>query len=188
VKAKLELVEAPLRLDIACGQAKEPGWTGIDLAGDADIIHDLFVFPWPIEDDSVAEARISHFVEHIPHYLPHWNGVDGWWLFFDELYRICQPDATVDIVHPYAMSGRAFQDPTHVRYINETTWFYLDAEWRKAQTLDHYPVHCDFEAVTIIGTGVDESMANRSAETQAFGRAHYWNVVSDLGVKLRARK
>lgn len=177
---------AGIRLDIACGQAKEEGWTGIDRAGDADIVADLFAFPWPIADGSVSEVRCSHFVEHIPHYRPEWSK-DGWWMFWDEVYRITEPGAEINVIHPYVMNGRAFWDPTHVRFIHEMSWYYLDAEWRKSQKLDHYDTTADFEVLVVTGTDISPDMAARSAEAQQFGRLHYWNVVGDLVVKLKRR-
>lgn len=188
IKLESEPDETPdlIKLDIACGSNLEEGWTGIDLAGDAGIIHDLFVFPWPIADGTVSEARCSHFAEHIPHYIVG-HERDVWWEFWDEVYRIMVPGGTVDIIHPYAHSSRAVWDPTHVRFIHEMTWQYLDAEWRKAQKLDHYPVACDFEVVVVSGAP-SEDIALRSVETQMFARQHYLNAVLDLKVTLRARK
>ena len=78
------------KLDLACGQNKQEGFTGIDIAGNYDIQHDLTVVPWPIAKDSVDETFCSHFVEHIPHYRPEFAGVDGWWVFFNELYRVSE--------------------------------------------------------------------------------------------------
>lgn len=179
---------APKRLDIACGQNKTPGFKGIDLSGDADITHDLFSFPWPIKTSSVSEIACNHFVEHIPHYRPEWNGVDGWWLFFDELWRICKKDATLTFVHPYVKSTRAFWDPTHVRFIHEVTWNYLNRDWRVAQGLDHYPVSCHFEVVTVMGTGIPDAIQARNPEYQEMARNHFWDVIPDLQVTLRAVK
>ena len=85
-------------------------------------------------------------------------------------------------------SDRAFWDPTHVRFIHEVTWYYLDVNWRQAQGLDHYDVTCDFEVVTIEGTGLADELAARSQETQNFARNHYWNTIPDLRVILKARK
>jgi len=170
---------APKRLDIACGQNKQPGFKGIDIAGDADIVHDLNEVPWPIKTSSVEEVFSSHYVEHIPHYRPGWDR-DGWWRFFDELYRVMKKDATAQFVHPYAMSVRAFWDPTHVRFIHETTWYYLNREWRVANGLDHYPVECNFEVVTIDAFGIADEYMTRNLEQQAYQRTHFWNVIPDL--------
>lgn len=187
VPAEEPKLYAPKRLDIACGQRKAPGFVGIDLSGDADITHDLFSYPWPIKPRRVQEVRISHFVEHIPHHRPEWGAVDGWWKFWDEVHRITKPGAKVEITHPYVMNGRAFWDPTHVRFIHETTWYYLDAEWRKVQQLDHYDTTADFEVVVIEGSGVAEDIQLKNHEAQAFARNRYWNVIADLRVELRRR-
>lgn len=181
------VLHKPRRLDIACGQRKEKGWTGIDLSGDADIVHDLFRFPWPIASGSVREVRISHFVEHIPHYRPEWGAVDGWWKFWDEVARITRKDAKVEVWHPYVMNGRAFWDPTHTRYIHETTWYYLDKNWRELQGLDHYDTRADFEVIVIEGSGLAADISLKSHEAQAFARERYWNVIADLRVELKRR-
>jgi hypothetical protein len=176
----------PILLDIACGQTKPEGWVGIDLAGDADIVHDLFVFPWPIDDATVSQARCSHFVEHIPHWRPGWSK-DGWWLFFDELDRILIPEGTAEFWHPYSRHDRADWDPTHERAIHENTWYYLDAAWREAQGLSHYPTDVNFEVVLISGLGIPDPVANRSPDYLAYAREHLYNVVADLHVTVRKR-
>ncbi len=176
----------PKKLDIACGQNKKPGFTGIDLSGDADIKHDLFEFPWPIKGNCVNEINCEHFVEHVPHHRPGWDE-DGWWMFFRELARITRNGAKLRFVHPYVMNGRAFWDPTHVRYIHETTWYYLDKGWREANKIDHYGATVDFEIVTINGGGIPDAIMTRNHEQQAFARNHYWNVIADLEVILKKR-
>jgi len=176
-----------VRLDIACGKDKAEVFTGIDMAGDADIVHDLFTFPWPIDDRAVTEARCIHFVEHIPHWRPDYGTKDGWWWFWDEVYRITEPGALVTVQHPFLNTSRAFWDPTHTRYIPAETWSYLDATWRRQQSLDHYPTVADFEIVTINGLGLAPDVQLRNHEAQAFMRDRYWNVVQDLEVILRRR-
>jgi hypothetical protein len=181
-------IHAPKRLDVGCGKNKQQGFKGIDIAPDsqADIIHDLWEVPWPIKANCVEEAFSSHLVEHIPHHRPGWTQ-DGFFRFFDELYRVMKKDGTVQIHHPYVKNDRAFWDPTHVRYIHEVTWYYLSAEWRKMQGLDHYDVSCDFEVVTI-NTDLQGDLGSRSQEVQGFARNHYWNAVGDLMVLLKALK
>lgn len=181
------VIHSTPKLDIACGQNKQVGFKGIDIAGNPDIVHDLNEFPWPIKTSCVKQVFCSHYVEHIPHWRPGWER-DGWWMFFDELYRVMKPDATAEIIHPYAMNGRAFQDPTHTRYITDATWAYLNREWRELNRLDHYNVECNFEIVTISMMGLSDGYLARNPEMQEFSRAHYWNVVQDLGILLKAIK
>lgn len=176
------------RLDLGCGKNKREGFFGIDYSPDcqADMVWDLWETPWPIAAHCVEEVFCSHVVEHIPHHRAGWDR-DGWWIFFDELHRVMRKGGTAEFLCPYVMNGRAFWDPTHVRFIHETTWYYLDAEWRKAQGLDHYRVKCDFEVITIDTIGVSDDFMSRNHEQQNFSRVHYWNVLGDLRVLLKAR-
>lgn len=176
------------KLDLACGQNRQEGFTGIDVAGEADIYHDLLQTPWPIVASSVEETHCSHFVEHIPHYRPEFKGIDGWWVFFNELYRVSKNGSKHTFIHPYSRSDRADWDPTHTRRIHEVTWYYLSKTWREAQRLDHYDAKCDFEVVVISGTGMAQTIATRHHEAQAFAREHYYNVIPDLIVELKAKK
>jgi hypothetical protein len=183
---------SPLRLDLACGQNKQEGFYGVDVYGeDADAYVDLLVFPWPFDDDSVSEVFCSHFVEHVPHWRPWFPGsIDGLFLFMDEIWRVCEDGARVRIIHPYAKSDRADQDPTHARRINEVSWHYFNREWREAQKLDHYPLACDFE-VQVAHPWNELAPFKpqlRSDGARGFGVVHYMNVIPDLIVELRARK
>jgi hypothetical protein len=177
-----------IKLSIACGQRKPEGWIGVDYVAtkEADIVHDLFKYPWPIEDSSVSEAECSHFIEHIPMQCSHCNGEpDPLLRFFDELYRIMQDGAKILIVAPYYASHRAFQDPTHRRFISEHTFLYTNKDWRKVNLLDHYKISCDFDFS--YGYAPFPDTANRSLEAQAFWIAHYINAVQDIQVTLTKR-
>ena len=179
-----------LKLDLGCGERCQPGFEGVDIKPVEGVVHvtDLFKYPWPFDTKTVKEVYCSHLVEHIPHYRPEYEGVDGWWMFFNELHRICKRNAKVRIQHPYLRSERAFWDPTHTRYICENTWYYLTKEWRESQKLENYDANCDFEIITIQGVGVSDVLASRHAEAQEFARIHYWNLIGDLVVDMRVIK
>jgi hypothetical protein len=185
--------DAPLRLDLASGQVPRPGFKGVDLfTGDFRV--DLLAFPWPWEDNSVDEVVCSHFVEHIPmgfiddhdvvHALPGVGRKDLFLAFFDELWRVLKPGGKAEIVVPYLMSHRAFQDPTHRRFICEASFSYLMKPWRDANKLDHYNVTCDFVAEACIPV-TDPVEGARVPEVQAARRQHMWNVVHDMVIVLR---
>lgn len=179
-----------LRLDLAAGQRPTEGFLGVDAkpGPGIDYVVDLFQAGWPWPDNSVAEVVCNHFVEHIPHYRPEYQGVDGWWVFFNELYRVCQPDAKLTFTHPFVWNDRAFWDPTHTRYIHSVTWHYLSRAWREMQGLGHYDATCDFEMVVTSVTGVATTVAGRSQEHQDYAVEHYKNVYPDLIVELKALK
>lgn len=181
----------PLKLDIACGQVKghfdhtgqqnPDGWTGIDICATdaADIVHDLNQYPWPIADDSVDEARCSHYIEHTPHEVTY-NGerIDGLIAFMNELWRILKPGGTCQIIAPYYSSMRAWQDPTHRRAISEMTFHYFKQEWLIANRLDHYPITADF--FTSWGYNPNARLQGRTQEFGQVALATEINAVDDI--------
>ncbi len=166
-----------MKLDIACGQNKREGFTGIDIANahGVDIVHDLTAYPWPIESESVEEAHCSHYVEH----------VQDLFKFLDELYRVLKPGAKCQIICPYGKSDRAWQDPTHVRPILEATFLYANKKWREDNKLNHYPISCDFDYS--YGYQLNPAWQSRSQEALVFALTHYWNVASDIHVTMTKR-
>lgn len=174
------------KLDLGCGQNCQDGFQGVDIADIEGVEHvvDLTVFPWPFDDDSVDEIYSSHYVEHT---YPLGGAHDGLVAFMDEVWRICKHDAKVKIVHPYLKSDRAFQDPTHTRFIPDATWHYFSRDWRESQKLDHYPIRSNF-SVDNIGCSFFSPWDQKHHEAQAFALQHYWNVATDLGVELTAIK
>lgn len=186
-----------LRLDLACGQHPAPGFEGVDLhAPNAQHKVDLSKYPWPWADNSVAEIRSSHYIEHIfagfvdssglPCLDGHPEAKDALFKFFDECWRILVPGGWMEVICPSVRSERAFQDPTHRRFISQATFAYLWAEWRKAQGLDHYRVDCDFSGN--VNFSVDGDLAAKHPEAQAQPLKTDWNVIHDWIVKLQAHK
>lgn len=178
--------ETPTKLDLGCGQRKHEGYFGVDICAvdGVNLVHDLSVFPWPFETGSVEAVFTSHYVEHT---YPVGGRSDGLIAFMDEVWRVCQHDARVEIIHPYALSTRAFQDPTHTRFIPETTWHYFSKQWLASQGLDHYPIQANFK-VAGIANGFHQEWATRADTARTWAAQHYWNVVTDLIVDLRAIK
>ena len=108
-------------LDIGCGDNKfDKRFTGMDkreLPG-VDIVHDIEVFPWPLEDESCLTIIGSHIVEHIKPWLM--------MNFMDEIWRVLVPDGQLALAFPYGVSSGFVQDPTHCNPCNEATWQYFD--------------------------------------------------------------
>lgn len=165
-----------LKLDIACGKNKKPGFTGVDIWEGADIVADLEKFPWPFEDDSVDEIFCSHYIEHTPDLIS----------FVNELYRILKVGGTVEIIAPYYSSIRAWMDPTHLRAISENTFLYFNKDWRVLNKLDHYPIVTDFEFECRYV--IDPAWKDKRDDELKFAIKHYINVVSDIHAILTKRK
>lgn len=174
----------PIKVNIACGQQKMEGFIGIDkVKTDAtDIVWDLETYPFPFEDNSVDEAMISHFVEHVKD-LPS---------FMNEIYRIMKSPyvnkdgekvtSKVTIVAPYYSSMRAMQDPFHVRPISEASFLYYNEDWRKVNKLDHYGIKSNFDFS--YGYQLTPEWATRSQEARDFAIRHYNNVITDIFVTM----
>ncbi len=169
-----------MKLDIACGQNKQPGFKGVDIAPGpgVDYVCDLEQYPWePFEDGSCEEIYVSHYAEHVTDLMK----------FMDEVWRLCEPNATVTILGPYYTSIRAWQDPTHKRALSEATWMYFNKEWRAANRLAHYPIQSHFLIEQMI-VFFNPPWDKKTEEARQFAQQHYWNSVSDMLVKLKAVK
>jgi hypothetical protein len=100
-----------LRLNLGCGQRKFPGYLNVDKYPECgpDQVVDLEHFPWPWPDDSVAEVRLIHVLEHLGASTAIYLGI------LRELWRVCRHGAEVHIVVPHPRHDSFLNDPTHVR-------------------------------------------------------------------------
>ncbi|MEM6929453.1 MAG: tetratricopeptide repeat protein, partial [Myxococcota bacterium] len=107
------VLDRALRLDLGCGERREEGFVRVDLMPrcEPDVLCDLEAFPWPFEDDSVAEIRLHHVLEHLG------RTTDVFLSVIKELHRICRDGATIDIRVPHPRHDAYLTDPTHVRPI-----------------------------------------------------------------------
>jgi hypothetical protein len=185
VGAPVLAVDVPIRLHVASGGRPEPGFVGMDKAGtDAELTHDPSVFPWPVEARSVAEAVCFDYVHRT---TPVGGPDDGLVALMNELHRVLVPCATARIVHPHARTDRALRDPATTRLISDQTWWFFDQDWRASEHLDRPEVSANFEIVTLTAP-LHLDWHQRSPIAQAFALEHYWNVIGDLEVVLRARE
>lgn len=165
------------KLDLACGGNKAEGFVGVDIAAaeGVDVVHDLRVTPWPFEDDSIDEARCSHFLEHLngPERIP----------FMNELYRILKKGAGCMFVTPRGFN-RQVQDFTHCwPPVVEETFYYFNQDFYKQNRMEHYvqlyDIRCDFE-VRPMQVSVTPEFAARTEEHKLFAVRNYTNAALDL--------
>jgi predicted SAM-dependent methyltransferase len=185
---KLHVPEPELKLDLGSGQNCREGFEGVDLHA-PNAKHRCHLWdgtPWPFETSSVSELNACHVIEHIDAtYLP--SGRDAFLFFFDEAYRVAKPGATFRLQWPALQSVRAFQDPTHRRFIPLQTMMYLDRNWREMQKLDHYLGACDW----VMESGTPTTSLENSKRADAVQQRMYveaWGFAEDFIVTLRARK
>lgn len=189
-----------LKIDLACGNNKREGFAGIDIVQtpSTDYVMDLQQYPWPIESESVEEINCSHYIEHIPHTNIKavldksntfeefkenlLNTKDGLIEFFNEIYRILKPGGKVYLVAPYYSSMRSIGDPTHVRFIGDSTFWYLDKEWVENNKLQHYGLNCNFKVKISYYITNDLTLKSEEVRNKAF--AHDLNVIDDIIIEL----
>ncbi len=191
-KDKPAIATAPLRLNLGSGTVKVEGFLSvdkIDFAG-VDVVADLR-FPWPWPDNSVAEVRCDHTVEHL-------TALERIW-FANELYRVLEPLGKATITVPHWGSGRAYGDPTHQwPPVCEMWLFYLSREWRLGAEgkpanaphtdISHWPegFACDFESSW--GYGLLPEISLKSQDAQQFAVRFYREAIQDMVATLTARK
>ena len=97
-----------------------PGFETVDLM-DANITADLNK-DWPFEDNSVGVIRASHIFEHLRDSIHTMN----------EAYRVLAPGGWLFIDVPSTDGRGAFQDPTHVSFWNQNSfWYYINKNYAK---------------------------------------------------------
>jgi glycosyltransferase involved in cell wall biosynthesis/predicted SAM-dependent methyltransferase len=103
--------------DLGAGFNPKPGWTPVDrefsTTSPTQVVADLND-KWPFEDASVLAFRAHDFVEHLAN-KQH---------VMEEIHRCLVPGGWALINVPSTDGRGAFQDPTHVSYWNENSFWY----------------------------------------------------------------
>jgi len=111
-----------LALDLGAAHAHPPGYLGVDRvrSDGVDIVAELPT-PLPLADGSVGVIRAVDFLEHVADKVA----------LFNELYRLLAPGGLLLSETPSTDGRGAFQDPTHVAFYNENSfWYYTQANYR----------------------------------------------------------
>ncbi len=122
------------KLDIACGHHKDLGYIGIDIQKlpGIDIVHDINIHPWPIEENSIDEAKAWHIIEHIPPVCVTEKGTRFPFIeFMNECWRVLKVGGRIDIETPYGSSDGFVHDPTHCNQVDEITFENFDPDCRR---------------------------------------------------------
>jgi len=98
--------QTPLRvLDIGCAANKMPDAIGIDInpESQADILHDLNLYPYPIEESSIDKIYAKHIIEHL----------DNPRSFLKEIHRVLKPGGVAYVETPHFSCRVAYSEPEH---------------------------------------------------------------------------
>lgn len=100
-----------IKLNLGSGENPKAGYINVDKQGHPDVKQDLEVFPWPWQDNTVTEVRLCHVLEHLG------EKSETFLAIMKEMYRVCAPNARIDITVPHPRHDYFLGDPTHVRPI-----------------------------------------------------------------------
>jgi O-antigen biosynthesis protein len=98
-----------LKIDLCGGIDTAPGYEPLDLSLGHDLNH-----RWPLDDHSVGVLRAYDAIEHLTSPIHTMN----------EAYRVLAPGGFFFIRVPSTDGRGAFQDPTHVSFWNENSFWY----------------------------------------------------------------
>lgn len=136
--AEAEARRRGLRLiDLGGAHNSPPGYESLDVV-DADVIFEVGSGPLPFPDDSVGVIRAFDFFEHVPR--------EKFVAAMNDFYRVLAPGGWVLSGTPSTDGRGAFQDPTHVNFMNENSyWYYCNREHAKYVK----EIQCRFQGVRI---------------------------------------
>ena len=115
-----------MKLNLGCGKDKREGYVNIDISPifKPDMVYDLNT-GIPLNCRNVSEILCYHYLEHTDDIIFQMN----------EIYRVCDNKAVVDIRVPDYRDPFAIADPTHKRLFNEHSFDYF------CSNCDHYWIH-----------------------------------------------
>jgi SAM-dependent methyltransferase len=125
----------PTRINLGSGKDYKAGWLNLDVIDRAEpdllldlaaelalpyVADSLTAGPLRIEEGSVAVINANNVLEHVPN-------LTG---LITNCLRLLATGGEFHIEVPYEHSPTAWQDPTHVRAMNENSWiYYTDWFW-----------------------------------------------------------
>ena len=148
-------------LDLGCGKKKRAGSIGVDWSDqhDADVVHDLNVFPYPFESSIFDEIYIDNTLEHL----------DDVVRVMEEIHRICKPGGFVKVIVPYFRSVWACVDPTHKHFFTVNSLAYFDPDHIFCRRYDYSSARFKQEKLVF-----NETLNNRWTKKLVLKLANRW--------------
>ena len=164
------MAQEKMILDLGCGNKKRPGSIGMDINNRtaADIVHDLNVFPYPIEDSTFDEVYMDNSLEHLNDVIK----------VMEEIHRICKAGALIKIMVPYFRSIWAFGDSTHVKYFTVRTFEIFDPESTVSTQYDYTRLRFKKEKIVFnerLSNGFVKGMIIKYANKNPFKYEYYFS-------------
>lgn len=116
------------KLNIGCGAFKKPGFMNLDSdpRTQADVVHDLNIFPYPFSQESFSVIEADHILEHLNNPFKVMN----------ELHRMLIDDGKLVVRVPHF--SRGFTHAEHKRGFDVTFPFYFNPTFIGGYTGTHF--------------------------------------------------
>jgi len=100
--------------NFGCGLKLKDGYINLDFTKreGVDVVHNLEEFPYPFKNNTFDEIFMDNVLEHLEDTIK----------VMEELYRICKPNAIIEIIVPHYSSCMAFSHITHKRFFGSGTF------------------------------------------------------------------
>lgn len=129
--------EKLLMIDLGGGFNSPKQYKSLDIRN-AEIIHRVGESPLPFEDNSVGILRAFDFFEHLPR--------EKFVQCMNDFYRVLAPGGWILSGTPSSDGRGAYQDPTHINFINQNSfWYYTDRNYSKFVP----EIECRFQDVRV---------------------------------------
>ena len=159
--SKDQVMQPRKLLDLGCGNKKRAGALGIDFNNRtaADLIHNLNVFPYPLESETFDEVYVDNCLEHLDDVIR----------VMEEIHRVLKPAGLVKVIVPYFRSTWAHIDPTHKHFFTVHSFAYFDPDDLICQRYDYSLARFKVEK-----TVFNETLANRWTKRLVLRLANRW--------------
>lgn len=131
-----------MKLYFGCGHHVVEGFLGVDRieAPEVDIVHDMSMYPYPFDDNSVDGVLLNNILEHFADTIK----------VMEEMWRICKHGAKIRIEVPYYNSPGACQDPTHKSFFTENTFDYFTETGTMPLSHFNYYTSARFKILSVV--------------------------------------
>ncbi len=163
------------KINFGCGKFTKPDWVNVDITplSQVDVVADLNS-PLPFGYGTIDEMLLSHIIEHLSYPLK----------TMQELYRIANPNAKLQIRVPYGSSDDSWEDPTHVRpyFLGSFGYFSQPFYWKA-----DYGYRGDWQTESILLI-IDPAFKGKGLDEVMLAVTRFRNVVREMVATLVAIK
>ena len=159
-----------MKLNLGCGKEVKEGFEGVDIKDFGQrFIQDLRQeFPW---GDEVIEEVYTRYL--IPCFTKKEINT-----FFNELYRVLKPGATVTLIIPAWNASGGYGHPHFQTEIKEGFFYFLNKDWREVNAPEVDDLTCNFDPTW--GYNLHPSLVCRNLEYQQTALSNYCNAALDI--------